>query len=53
MCDSETVQVERVPAVRRGHAAGHLPHVHFPEEAAAQTQEKEEEEKAESGRPVQ
>lgn len=36
-----------------GHAAGHLPHVHVPQEAATPTQEEEEEEKAEPGRPVQ
>lgn len=45
--------MERVPAVRHSHAAGHLPHVHLPQETAAPTQEEEEEEKAESGRPVQ
>jgi len=58
LCDGCSVsllpaQVERVPAVRRGHAAGHLPHVHLPQEAAAPTQEEEEEEKGEHGRPVQ
>lgn len=45
--------MERVPAVCRGHAAGHLPHVHLPQEAAAPTQEEKEEEKAKPGRPVQ
>lgn len=47
------VKVERVPAVCCGHAAGHIPHVHLPQEASSSTQEEEEEEKAESGRPVQ
>lgn len=45
--------MERVPAVCCGHAAGHLPHVHLPQEATPPTQEEEEEEKAEPGRPVQ
>lgn len=45
--------MERVLAVRCGHAAGHLPHVYLPQEAATPTQEEEEEEKAEPGRPVQ
>lgn len=46
-------KVEWLPVVRCGHAAGHLPHVHLPQEAAPSPQEEEEEEKAEPGRPVQ
>lgn len=46
-------QVERLPAVRRRHAAGHFPHVHLPQEAPSSAQEEEEEEKAEPGRHVQ
>lgn len=47
------VKVERVPAVCCGHATGHIPHVHLPQEASSSTQEEEEKEKAHSGRPVQ
>lgn len=47
------LQVERLPALRLRHAAGHLPHVHLPQEASAPTQEEEEEEKAEPGRHVE
>lgn len=50
---SRLLQVERLPAVRLGHAAGHLPHVRLPQEAPPPTQEEEEEEKAEPGRPVE
>ena len=43
------LMVERLPSVCRGHAAGHISHVHLPQEAASPTQEEEEEEKSEHG----